>query len=66
MKYKDFIIEASEHEPGKWKASISRVDGQPTTCEGVKLDRYTTASDAPAAAAAIRLACWALDDGYVT
>jgi hypothetical protein len=66
MKYKDYIIEVSEHEPGKWKATISRVDGRALTCEGAKLDRFTTSTDTVGAAAAVRLACGAIDEGHLS
>ena len=47
MKYKRFDVRALEREPGKWRASIRRVDGKPVKVIGrKKLYQFETSFDA--------------------
>jgi hypothetical protein len=64
MQYKEFKISAFEREPGKWLASIKRVDGRSITCQGTTLPFFTTA-ETTTAEYAIDLAKGAIDQGYL-
>lgn len=64
VEYKRFIVRAFEREPGKWRASIRRADGQPVkVIAGKKLDQSITRFDVRTAVAAIRMAIAAIDVG---
>ena len=64
MEYKRFIIKSFEREPGKWRATVKRSDGKPTTVSGrVKLCQFVTGVDATTAEAALQAAIAAIDAG---
>src|SRR5271169_2772558 len=67
MEYnKQFIVEAFEREPGKWRASVRRADGKPVRIIArtrTKLDKFVTGVDATTAEAALRMAIAAIDAG---
>lgn len=66
VEYKDFIIKALEPEPGRWRASIKRLDGKPIMLVGprrVKLDQFVTGVDSSAPRDALLLAISAVDAG---
>jgi hypothetical protein len=64
MRYKNYEINACEHEPGKWLASIRRADGNPITCRGTTLPFFTTA-ETTTSEYAIDLAKGAIDAGFL-
>jgi len=62
MQYKEFIIRAFERKPGKWRASVQRINGKPLLAPtGTKI--FVTGIDATTAEAATRLALTAVDRG---
>ena len=64
MEYKQFVVQAFEREPGKWRASIRRADCKPVkVIGGKKLEQSLTRFDARTAVAAIRMALAAIDAG---
>jgi len=67
MEYNEqFIVEAFEREPGKWRASVRRADGKPVRIIArtrTKLDKFVTGVDATTAEAALRMAIAAIDAG---
>jgi len=64
MEYKHFAVQAFEREPGKWRASIRRVDGDPVQIMGAtKLDQTITHIDDRTAPAALLTAMEAIDAG---
>jgi hypothetical protein len=65
MRHKAYEMTAFEREPGRWRTSISRTDGHPVICQGVKMKQFTTSADAPTEEGAIKLAKDAIDGGYV-
>jgi hypothetical protein len=64
MEYKQFAVQAFEREPGKWRARIRRVDGNPVQVIGTnKLDQSITRADDATPAAALLTAMAAIDEG---
>jgi len=64
MDYKQFVVRAFEHEPGKWRARISRVDGTPIKVIGRrKIREFVTGLDAKTAPAAMSMAMDAIEAG---
>ena len=65
MEYKQFILLAFEHKPGKWRASVERANGKAimTTTDRRKLAKFITGLDAKSAQAAILMAMAAIDSG---
>ena len=64
--HKDFSIQAGEHEPGKWRARIKRVDGKAVTCGGTQMPFFFTSADTLTADDAVQLARNAIDGGFVS
>jgi len=64
MEYKQFAVQAFEREPGKWRASIRRVDGEPVQVIGTnKFGQSITRIDDRTPAAALLTAMDAIDAG---
>ena len=66
MKYKHFVVEPIEREPGKWRATIRRVDGNAITCGETEKDFFTTPANTLTPEEAVQLACGAIDGGFVS
>jgi hypothetical protein len=66
MQYKIFEIMGYEREPGKWRASITRLDGKDVACQGTLMPRFITSADTAIEAESLQLAKGAIDEGYVT
>jgi hypothetical protein len=65
MEYKQFIVEAFEREPGKWRASVERANGKAImiTTNRRQLAKFVTGVDAKSAQAATLMAMAAIDAG---
>jgi len=63
MKYKTFLIEAFEREPGKWLARITREHGRPLKPTSRKREFVTSAEHSSAAEALMR-AMEVIDAGF--
>jgi hypothetical protein len=65
MEYKQFIVQAFEREPGKWRASVERANGKALmiTTNRRQLAKFVTGVDAKSAQAAILMAMAAIDAG---
>jgi hypothetical protein len=65
MEYKQFIVQAFEREPGKWRASVERANGKALmiTTNRRQLAKFVTGLDAKSAQAAILMAMAAIDAG---
>jgi hypothetical protein len=65
MEYKQFIVEAFEREPGKWRASVERTNGKAImiTISRRQLAKFVTGVDAKSAQAAMLMAIAAIDAG---
>ena len=64
MEYKQFVINAFEPKPGKWRAVVRRANGKPLTATGrTKLQQFTTGIDADSAGDAMVMAMEAIDAG---
>ena len=66
MEYKQFIVKAFSRGPGKWRASVKRLDGKPLMHVGrarVKLDQFITGADSSTPKDALLLAMAAIDAG---
>jgi hypothetical protein len=64
MEYNGFAVQAFEREPGKWRARIRRVNGEPVQVVGTnKLDQSITRVDERTPAAALLTAMAAIDEG---
>jgi hypothetical protein len=66
VEYKQFIVEAFEQAPGKWRASIKRSDGAPLMVVGptrMKLDQSIAGVDLLRAEDALLMAVAAIDAG---
>ncbi len=64
MEYKQFVVQAFEQEPGKWRARIRRIDGAPIVVTGRKKQgEFVTGLDAKTAPAAMLMAMAAIDAG---
>jgi hypothetical protein len=63
MEYKQFIVQAFEREPGKWRASVERANGKAImiTTNRRQLAKFITGVDAKSAQAAILMAMAAID-----
>lgn len=69
MEYKQFAIKPFERKPGKWRASIERVDGETimlTADYRPKLAKLVMGVDAKSAQAAMLEAMAAIDEGALT
>jgi hypothetical protein len=66
MEYRQFVIQAFEEVPGKWRAKISRSDGKPLTLNGQRAaHRFINGFSATTAANALLLAMEAIDRGTI-
>lgn len=63
MKYKSFLIEVFEPEPGKWRARITRAHGIPLRSTGRRRE-FVTRAEHSSAAEAMMLAMEAIDAGF--
>jgi hypothetical protein len=66
VEYKHFLLRAFQREPGKWRASVKRLDGKPLMLVGserVKLDKFVTGVDSSTAKDALLLAIAAIEAG---
>jgi hypothetical protein len=65
MEYKQFIVQAFEREPGKWRASVERADGKVIIkmTNRRTLTKFVTGVDSKSAQAAILMAMAAIDAG---
>ncbi len=66
MEYKHFIVRVFQREPGKWRASVKRLDGKPLMLVGpdrLKLDQFITGVDSLTPNDAMLLAVAAIDAG---
>jgi hypothetical protein len=62
MEYKQLSVEAFEREPGKWRARVRRLNGEPIKIIGrKKVDQFVTSFDAKTAAAAMGMAMAVID-----
>ena len=62
MEYKQFVVNVFEREPGKWRASVQRVDGKFIMVRNRKrLDKFVTGTDAKTPQAAMLMALAAID-----
>jgi hypothetical protein len=68
MEYKQFAIRPFERKPGKWRASIERVDGETilTADYRPKPAKLVIGVDAKSAQAAMLKAMAAIDAGAIT
>ena len=64
VNYKAYVITTFQYEPGKWRATIIRLDGRNVTCRGHSSPQFDTGADAPEDYA-IKLAKAAIDSGEV-
>jgi hypothetical protein len=64
--HKQFTIEPFEREPGWWRATIRRQDGKAVTCENTRLPFFNTSADTATPEEAVKLACDAIDAGYLS
>jgi hypothetical protein len=64
MEYKQFIINAFEPEPGRWRARVQRANGKPLKATGrTKLEQFVTGIDAASPDIAMVMAMEAIDAG---
>ena len=65
MEYKQFIVKAFEHEPGKWRASVERANGKPLLASRrmASFTEFVTAMDTTTPEAAMQMALAAIDSG---
>jgi hypothetical protein len=63
MEYQGFVVEALEHEPGKWRAKILRSSGKPLITGRKKIWQFVTGVDATSPSAALLMALEAIDAG---
>jgi len=63
MKYKAFLIDVFEQEPGKWRARITRAHGRPLNPTSRKREFVTNAEHASAAEALMK-AMEVIDAGF--
>jgi hypothetical protein len=64
VEYKDYFVRAFQREPGKWRASVKRLDGKPIMLVGPgrkKLEQFVTGMDSLTPKDALRLAMAAID-----
>jgi hypothetical protein len=65
MEYTGYSIEVFEREPGRWRASIRRLDGSKVHVGSERLDFYTTSVDTTTADQALEHARNVIDAGAV-
>jgi len=63
MKYRSFLINAFEHEPGKWRARITRAHDRPLKPTGRKRE-FVTSAEHLSAAEALMKAMEVIDAGF--
>jgi hypothetical protein len=65
MEYKQFIVEAFERTPGKWRARVRRSNGKAiiVMADRPKLAEFVTGVDVKSAQAAMLMAMAAIDAG---
>ena len=64
MEYNQHIVKAFQQAPGKWRASVKRLDGKPLMVVGrFKLAQFITGVDSSAAKDALLMALAAIDAG---
>jgi hypothetical protein len=63
MKYKSFLVEAFEHERGKWCAQITRAHGTPLKPTNRKRE-FVTSAEHSSAAEALMKAMEVIDAGF--
>jgi len=63
MKYKSFLIEAFEPEPGKWRARITRAHDRPLKPTSRKRE-FVTSAEHSSAAGALMKAMEVIDGGF--
>ena len=64
VEYKQLIVKAFEQAPGKWRASVKRLDGKPLMTIGrAKLAQFITGLDSVTANDALLMAIAAIDAG---
>ena len=66
MEYKHFLLRAFQREPGKWRASVKRIDGKPLMLVGsdrAKLDKFVTGIDSLTPKHALLVAIAAIEAG---
>jgi hypothetical protein len=63
VQYKQFIIDAYEREPGKWRARVRRASGRPLIAGAGRPLVFVTAVDTASDAGAMSMAIEAIDAG---
>jgi hypothetical protein len=64
VEYKQYIVKAFERAPGKWRASVKRLDGKPLmVVSRFKLAEFVTGLDSLTAKDALLSAFAAIDAG---
>jgi len=63
MQYKQFIVQAFEREPGKWRARVRRADGKLLWKGRTKIAEFVTAVDVATPERAMHMALAAIDRG---
>lgn len=66
MEYKRYLLRAFQREPGKWRASVKRIDGKPLMLVGserVKLAQFITGVDSSTPKDALLRAIAAIEAG---
>jgi hypothetical protein len=66
VEYKHFLLRAFQREPGKWRASVKRIDGKPLMLVGserAKLDKFVTGIDSSTPKDALLVAIAAIEAG---
>jgi hypothetical protein len=66
MKYKTFIIDVLEQEPGKWRARVTREHGRPLKSRRRKLREFVSSVDYSSAVEAMAFAMEMVDAGTFT
>jgi hypothetical protein len=66
VEYKHFLLRAFQRAPGKWRASVKRIDGKPLMLVGserAKLDNFVTGIDSLTPKDALLLGIAAIEAG---
>ena len=66
MEYRHFLLRAFQREPGKWRASVKRIDGKPLMLVGserAKLEKFVTGIDSATPKDALLVAIAAIEAG---
>jgi hypothetical protein len=63
MKYKAFLIDVFEQEPGRWHAQITRPHGRPLKSTN-RIREFVTSAEHSSAAQALMKAMEVIDAGY--